>query len=180
MHYPNDAIFDLEQLIDACSPDSLLIIDPVGNLDENEESNNTAYQLGLQYQQQRQSIHKPCNVSRLTQEININNALFQQRYDLAVVIGILESVDTQTAQHILGRLRDLCVPRLAVLVDLSQCDWSIADLLAFGLVRANHYNTEQEQPTVIYHYNIDTYKKTPDWFNAKNWANPKLWNKVWW
>jgi len=110
------------------------------------EKAETGYQLAHQYEQQRLSIHKPCEISRLEKEIEINHSLFQQRYDLAIVSGTLESVNTQTGQHILGRLRDLCVPRLAVLVDLNQCDWSTADLLAFGLVRINHYDTGEAQP----------------------------------
>lgn len=178
MHYPDNAIFDLEQLLDACAPGSLLT---VGNIYKKvNDSKNESYLLGEQYQEQRQSIHKPCEISRLHENINISHALFQQRYDLAIVAGTLESVDTQTAQHILGRLRDLCVPRLALLVDLNHCNWSTADLLGFGLVRVQHYDINQTKPVVLYHYNIDTYKKTPDWFNAKNWANPKLWNKFWW
>lgn len=174
MHYPGDAIFDLEQLLDACMPNSLLVVGKIDNAEKKD------YQLGYQYQQQRQTIHKPCNFFHLTQDLKIDNPLFQQRYDLAIVGGILESFDTTTAQQILGRLRDLCVPRLAVLANLNHCDWSIADLLAFGLVRISHYDIDQVQPIVLYHYNIDTYKKTPDWFNAKNWANPQLWNEFWW
>ena len=29
----------------------------------------------------------------------------------------------------------------------------------------------------FYVYNIGTYKKTPDWLNNENWANPELWEK---
>ena len=29
----------------------------------------------------------------------------------------------------------------------------------------------------FYVYNISNYKKTPDWLNNKNWANPELWEK---
>ena len=29
----------------------------------------------------------------------------------------------------------------------------------------------------IYVYNIGSYKKTPDWLNNENWANPELWEK---
>lgn len=177
MHYSHDAIFDLEQLLDACAPDSLLV---VGNTVNAANTSTDNAPLGEQYQQQRHIIHKPCDISRLTHDIQVGHPLLQQRYDLAIVSGALESVDTQTGQHLLGRLRDLCTPRLAVLVDLNQCEWSVADLLAFGLVRIHHYDIGQTQPVALYHYNIDTYKKTPDWLNAKNWANPELWNKFWW
>ena len=29
----------------------------------------------------------------------------------------------------------------------------------------------------FYVYNISSYKKTPDWLNNENWANPELWEK---
>ena len=29
----------------------------------------------------------------------------------------------------------------------------------------------------FYVYNISNYKKTPDWLNNENWANPELWEK---
>ena len=29
----------------------------------------------------------------------------------------------------------------------------------------------------VYVYNISNYKKTPDWLNNENWANPELWEK---
>lgn len=30
---------------------------------------------------------------------------------------------------------------------------------------------------LFYTYNIGSYKKTPDWLNSDNWANPDLWEK---
>ncbi len=30
---------------------------------------------------------------------------------------------------------------------------------------------------LVYVYNISNYKKTPDWLNNENWANPELWEK---
>ena len=30
---------------------------------------------------------------------------------------------------------------------------------------------------VFYIYNISSYKKSPDWLNSDNWANPELWEK---
>ena len=73
MHYPNNAIFDLEQLVDACAPNSLFIIGTAANVNSAEHTSD--YRLGSQYQQQRQSIHKPCEISRLTADISINNCL---------------------------------------------------------------------------------------------------------
>ena len=30
---------------------------------------------------------------------------------------------------------------------------------------------------IFYIYNISSYKKSPDWLNSYNWANPELWDK---
>ncbi len=176
MNYPRESIFDLETLLDNCAPDRILIVGDQQQL------------VGKDYEQQRQLIHKPCDVVRINNDITLDHPALKDRYDLAIVTETLESLSQTTSQQLLGRLRDLCSPRLAVIVNLNHCDWQAHDLLAFGLIRINQYPAKDEptvsdrsdKPVVIYHYNIDSYKKTPDWFNAKNWANPDLWNKFWW
>ncbi|MBN2872050.1 MAG: hypothetical protein JXJ30_03970 [Halothiobacillaceae bacterium] len=32
----------------------------------------------------------------------------------------------------------------------------------------------------VYLFDIDTYKDTPDWLNARHWAHPELWGKYRW
>jgi len=32
----------------------------------------------------------------------------------------------------------------------------------------------------VYLFDIETYKRTPDWLNARHWANPELWGKYRW
>ncbi|MDG4868168.1 DUF6231 family protein [Guyparkeria sp. 1SP6A2] len=37
-----------------------------------------------------------------------------------------------------------------------------------------------ELPEPVFKYDILDYKHTPDWLNARNWANPELWGKYRW
>lgn len=170
MNYPKDALFDLETLLDSYTPDHVLLIG-----DQHQQLTND-------YQQQRQLINKPCSVTRVAGNVSVTDPALLQRYDIAIVTEAMETATREQAQQLLGRLRDLCAPRVAVLVDHSQCDWQNNDFFAFGLFKYKDYeNNQQNRSSVsLYHYNIDSYKKTPDWFNSKNWANPELWNKFFW
>jgi len=40
--------------------------------------------------------------------------------------------------------------------------------------------TRQVADEPIYLFDIETYKRTPDWLNARHWANPELWGKYRW
>ena len=47
---------------------------------------------------------------------------------------------------------------------------SLGFILAFKINQNNLFY-------LAYVYNISNYKKTPDWLNSENWANPELWEK---
>ncbi len=40
--------------------------------------------------------------------------------------------------------------------------------------------TRQTTEEPVYLFDIETYKRTPDWLNARNWANPEMWDKHRW
>ncbi len=40
--------------------------------------------------------------------------------------------------------------------------------------------TRQAGDEPLYLFDIETYKHTPDWLNARHWANPELWGKYRW
>ena len=40
--------------------------------------------------------------------------------------------------------------------------------------------TRQTAAEPMYLFDIETYKQTPDWLNARHWANPELWGKYRW
>lgn len=170
--YPKDTLFDTSVLLDTVCPESLLIIgEPLFNFAD-------------EYQQQCQVIKKQCHITELPATTELNHAAFSQRYDLAIIADILETKKKIDSEQLIGRLRDLCTPQFILLADLYQCDWLENELLGFGLNKfkttINKKNESKPHNIVIYQYNIDSYKKTPDWFNPKSWANPNLWNKFWW
>lgn len=165
--YPVEILSDTSTLIETICPEKILLI------------GEAIYQVADSYRVQCEVISKPCNVTRIKSSTPLTDHAFLQRYDLAVVSEVLELDNKQHAEHILGRLRDLCSPRIIVITELKTSLWKENELFGFG------FNKHDQQSFIdhsvsIFHHNIDSYKRTPDWFNPKNWANPELWNKFWW
>lgn len=119
------------------------------------------------------------------------------RFDLAIVVGLLEQTNRQMAQTVLSRLRDLYVRRLVLRVDMAGAHargWSEADLLAMGLYRMGEaepgsgsgldsgYGSAPGDVAALLTYVFDLYdyKTTPDWLNSRFWAHPERFDKDWW
>lgn len=111
---------------------------------------------------------------------------FTQRYDLAVV-NILNSnnqssvdqkidssslINQQTITQGLTRLRDLLARQVLVLADPQYSP--LLHALGFSKIE------QLEQNTIIWQFNILSYKQIPDWLNSKYWANPENWDKFRW
>ena len=111
---------------------------------------------------------------------------FTQRYDLAVV-NILNSnnqsssnqkidssplINQQTITQGLTRLRDLLARQVLVLADPQYS--SLLHALGFSKIE------QLSQNTIIWQFNILSYKQIPDWLNSKYWANPENWDKFRW
>ena len=102
------------------------------------------------------------------------------RYDLAVVANTLERLDRKTAGILLAQLRDLYARRLVVLVPIGDAwepqasHWEMSDLLGYGLSLMARYAVDGKA-LHLYHYAIESYKTTPDWFNSQFWAHPERW-----
>lgn len=105
--------------------------------------------------------------------------LAAQRYDLALVVDCLEHLPKRTALELLGGIRNLNASRLAVLADLSACDWQETDFFALALQASEHFQRDQ-QILSLFTYDLRDYKQVPDWLNAKFWANPENFGKYWW
>jgi hypothetical protein len=108
-----------------------------------------------------------------------------RRFDLAVVAGVLENLDPEAAAALLAALRDLTASRLLVAVPARSGNarersvWLREDMLAHGLEylgAARHHS----ETLAIYGFDLDRYKRTPDWLNARSWANPENWGKYRW
>jgi hypothetical protein len=107
-----------------------------------------------------------------------------RRYDLGLVAGALEPLAKQQAGILLARLRDLHCARLLVLLPASGTatdsgDWSRTELYAYGLALIGEC-TKKPHNLLIFGFDIQDYKTTPDWLNSKYWAHPELFDKYRW
>ena len=172
MQYPKELLFDITVLLETVCPERLLII------------GESLFSLSDDYQRQCQLIKKTCKITKVSASIGISNFSLSTRYDLAILGGLLENNLQIENEQLIARLRDLYTPRLILIADLEKTDWQENDLFGLGFNRftpiKNLENSNSKANFVVYQYNIDCYKRTPDWFNPKNWANPNLWNKFWW
>ena len=104
---------------------------------------------------------------------------FTQRYDLAVVNVASAQCDQTVLQHALVRLRDLFAKKILVVADNS-----ITPLLrALGFSQFNPVDlgsSSVSNAVQLWQFNNLTYKRVPDWLNAKFWANPEHFDKYRW
>jgi hypothetical protein len=104
-----------------------------------------------------------------------------QRFDFAIVRGVLERVDADTGAHLLARLRDVHSRRFCLVLGTGDAEhqWQAAQLIAMGL---SHWSSEtvNEATLEVYGFDLGTYKATPDWLNARHWAHPEHWGKNRW
>lgn len=152
---------DLKTLLETLRPASLLLIDP----------HPLPHEL-LTASRDRRSI-------QLTQDI-LANLEGLGRFDFAIVAHTLEYLDRKTAGRILARLRDVQVRHFVALVPVGdtweghRSRWEATDLLGYGMTLLARYR-EDGKPLHLYHYAIETYKTTPEWFNSRHWAHPERW-----
>jgi len=109
----------------------------------------------------------------------------ERHADVAVIAGGLEHLDRATANAVIARLRDLHNARLLVLLpekpgehDISH--WDLADLSGLGLRLEARTSNSDGETLLLYGFDIANYKRTPDWLNARHWANPEQWGKHRW
>ncbi|MFO1429649.1 MAG: DUF6231 family protein [Candidatus Competibacteraceae bacterium] len=102
------------------------------------------------------------------------------RFDLGVVANTLEYLDRKTAGILVARLRDIHTRRFVVLAPIGQVwegqasYWETTDFLGYGMTLLARYQVDGK-PLHLYHYAIESYKTTPEWFNSKYWAHPERW-----
>lgn len=154
---------DLKVLLETLQPASILLIDP------------NRHGIPADYL----AAHPECQVTGLKDEL-IAQLKELKRFDLGVVANTLEYLDHKTAGMVLARLRDIHTRRFVALVPIGEAwedqrsYWRTADLLGYGMTIMTRYQVN-DKPLYLFHYAIETYKSTPDWFNAKQWAHPELW-----
>lgn len=98
-------------------------------------------------------------------------------FDLAVLDLAWLAVERREALAVIARLRDVLARRL--LVGLGRQTGSevigVEDLRALGLTQQSISDWGQ-----VFLFDLYDYKRTPDWLNAKYWANPELFDKYRW
>ncbi|MES2870750.1 MAG: DUF6231 family protein [Pseudomonadota bacterium] len=105
--------------------------------------------------------------------------LAAQRFDLALVVDCLEHLPKRTGLELLGGIRNLNASRIAVLADLTACDWNETDFFSLALQSNEHFQRDTQVLT-LFTYDLREYKQVPDWLNARFWANPENFGKYWW
>jgi len=139
------------------------------------------------YIEQKLILNHTCQITHITNE-NIEELSTLQRHDVAICIDLFEHIDKQKGIQVLARLRDLLCHQYCIALPIHNPDneqlnnWKLTDLFSFALERVETYEAVTGADTEInlFKYNINDYKKTPDWLNPNNWANPEMWGKYRW
>ncbi|WP_019558214.1 DUF6231 family protein [Thioalkalivibrio sp. ALE12] len=103
----------------------------------------------------------------------------EPRVPLVLLPDTLSALDVTTGQQLLGGLRDRWADEVLILHRLDDQRWDLNDFLALGFRRDPE--AEAAAPDhAVYRTSLYDYKLTPDWLNARFWANPEMWDKARW
>ncbi len=168
---PNELLFDLETLINSAQPRRILLI---GNIDP----------IFLDdYLAQKRLLSQECSVTHISTNQLDEFWSLNERFDVGLVLNLFEHIPHETGNRVLSKLRDVLTPQYCIALPLHDqqptSSWALTDLFSFALSKVASYDNATP-PLSLFKYNIEDYKKTPDWLNADNWANPQLWGKYWW
>ena len=171
MTYPTDVLFDIETLVNVAQAEKILIL---GDCEPSFLDN---------YKEQKLMLNQQCTIVHLSS--NEIQQLWRQehRFDVAIAVDLFEHLDKVTGMQILSRLRDVLCSQYCVCLPVSKSanstDWHLTDLFSFALSKVSSYHSGDVEYG-LFKYNINDYKRTPDWLNSDNWANPQMWGKYWW
>lgn len=100
-----------------------------------------------------------------------------RRYTLALLVECLEGLAEQEGERLIAGLRDLYAETLYCFASADR--WPGARMQALGLRPLTSYPRTPGN-LALYHFDLYDYKRTPDWLNARHWANPERWDKARW
>ena len=173
MNYPIDIFFDIETLLNNTDAKTILLI---GDLDAGFLDN---------YLEQKKLLQQNCKLTHIhcKELATLEQSITQ--YDVGIVVNLFENIGKQQGKQILSKLRDVLTKQYCVCLPVSHAStkesWQLNDLFSFALERVATYQAiDCEIEYGLFKYNINTYKKTPNWLNSDNWANPNLWDKYRW
>lgn len=168
---PTELLFDIETLINSAQPRRILVL---GNIDPAFLNEYTA---------QKKILNQECEITHIKTNSVEEIWQLEQRFDVGLVLNLFEHIDQHKGNQVLARLRDVLTSQYCIALPLSHQSptsrWQLTDLFSFALSKVAEYDNGTPRLT-LFKYNIADYKKTPDWLNANNWANPQLWGKYWW
>lgn len=102
------------------------------------------------------------------------------RFDLALVVDAPAVLSKKQTTQLLARLRHYHADRVVAAFAAGRgAAWSPGDFLALGFRRLSSAR-ELASDYHVYRYAIRDYKHTPDWLNARHWANPEQWGRHRW
>lgn len=100
--------------------------------------------------------------------------------ELAVVDAAAGFADQAAAIQLVSRLRDVCASRVLV-IGSPQPGAALERQQLIGLgFRRWDTTGEGDYRRRWYEFSLADYKVTPDWLNARHWANPALWDRYRW
>lgn len=110
-------------------------------------------------------------------EVDLGDLIYRAAAEDEVVIELIVEMDewTKAISPFLAALRDRLNRPLIVHPGEGHRVGGPVDqqLVSLGFTR-------QAADGPVYLFDIETYKRTPDWLNARHWANPELWDKYRW
>lgn len=101
----------------------------------------------------------------------------QGRYRLAYVRNCLEHCSLDEGRQILAALRDVHAEIVYAHTHLNEEGWNHERFAELGFRQVAAYG-EAESLSGLFYFDIYHYKLTPDWLNARFWANPEHWD-IW-
>jgi len=100
------------------------------------------------------------------------------RFDMALVLGLLERMEKTKGVELIGRLRNLHTEHLFVLIG-DDARWRATDWYGLAMQRVDRFQIDN-QTFVLYGYDLADYNRVRSWNNPRYWANPENWNKYRW
>jgi hypothetical protein len=169
--YPPEAYFDIETLLSTAQAQRILLL---GNIDPGFMQNHLDQLAVLQLDSLVHSI----NTSQIEDVFKI-----RERYDMVICLDVFEHLSKKLGAQLLAHIRDVVSSQYCICLPvgstINKDGWQLNDLFAFALNRVNTFHVNDTQ-YMLFKYSLNNYKKTPDWLNADNWANPHMWGKYWW
>lgn len=176
-NYPRDVFFDVETLINVAQPSSILFI------------GDHPSDFLTPYIEQKKLLNQQCTIKCIASD-NLDALAKVERHDVAIALNVFEQIDKKAGFQLLSRIRDLLAHQYCIALPIdtqknskTQNSWQLNDLFSLALERVATYEIDEEnnhQHIGLFKYNIEDYKKTPDWLNSNNWANPEMWEKYRW